>query len=65
MNFNIPPGTQLLILANVSIFLVERVTGANLWGWFALWPVGTDYQSLFWPWQIATYGFLHADFMHL
>ena len=65
MNFNIPPGTQLLILANVSIFLVERVTGANLWGWFALWPVATDFQSFFWPWQIATYGFLHADFTHL
>lgn len=59
---NIPPGTQLLILANVTIFLVERLTGTPLIIWFGLWPVGsTDFGI----WQIATYGFLHADFWHL
>jgi membrane associated rhomboid family serine protease len=62
MNFNIPPGTQLLILANVTIFLVERLTGARLYEWFGLWPVGS---SAFGVWQIATYGFLHADWWHL
>jgi membrane associated rhomboid family serine protease len=65
VNFNIPPGTQLLILANVSIFLVEQLTGAYLWGWFALWPISSDFDSPFQVWQIATYGFLHADIWHL
>lgn len=62
MNFNIPPGTQLLILANVTIFLVERLTGTPLYLWFALYPFGTDFFGV---WQVFTYGFLHADFGHL
>ena len=61
MNFQIPPGTQLLILANVTIFLAERLTGTNLWLYFALWPIGDGFAV----WQVATYGFLHADFWHL
>ena len=65
MNFNIPPGTQLLILANVTIFLVEQLTGAELIYWFGLWPVGTDFDTPFGIWQVMTYGFLHADFGHL
>lgn len=65
MNFNIPPGTQLLIMANVTIFLVERLTGASLIGWFGLWPLSTPFEPGFRVWQIATYGFLHADFWHL
>lgn len=59
---NIPPGTQLLILANVTIFLVGGLTGSPLIIWFGLWPVGS---ADFGVWQIATYGFLHADFWHL
>ena len=65
MNFNIPPGTQLLILANVTIFLVERLTGAELRVWFGLWPILTDFNTPFGVWQVMTYGFLHADFGHL
>jgi membrane associated rhomboid family serine protease len=62
MNLNIPPGTQLLILANVTIFLVERLTGTPLILWFGLWPIGSPDFGV---WQIATYGFLHADLWHL
>lgn len=65
MNFNIPPGTQLLILANVTIFAVERLTGTPLFVWFALWPIGTNFDPGFGVWQLMTYGFLHADFAHL
>lgn len=65
MNFNIPPGTQLLILANVTIFLVERLTGTPLFVWFALWPIGANIEPGFGVWQLMTYGFLHADFGHL
>jgi len=63
VNFNIPPGTQLLILANITVFLLERLTGTPLWVWFGLWPIGTE--PGFQVWQIATYGFLHGDFWHL
>jgi membrane associated rhomboid family serine protease len=61
VNLNIPPGTQLLIFANVTIYLVQNLTQTPLWGWFALWPIGDGFA----PWQIATYGFLHLDFWHL
>lgn len=62
MNLNIPPGTQLLILANVTIFLVQQLTGTPLYLYFGLWPIGS---SQFGIWQIATYGFLHASWWHL
>jgi membrane associated rhomboid family serine protease len=62
VNFNIPPGTQLLILANVTIFLVERLTGTPLWVWFGLWPFASPDFGI---WQIATYGFLHDNFTHI
>jgi membrane associated rhomboid family serine protease len=65
VNFNIPPGTQLLILANVTIFFVERLTGTPLFVWFALWPIGANVEPGFGVWQLMTYGFLHADFGHL
>jgi len=65
VNLNIPPGTQLLILANVTIFLLERLTGTSLIFWFGLWPAGTDFGPSFYVWQLMTYGFLHADFTHL
>lgn len=62
MNFNIPPGTQLLILANVTIFLVAQLTGTPLWVWFGLWSIGSPEFGI---WQIATYGFLHDNFSHI
>jgi membrane associated rhomboid family serine protease len=67
VNTNIPPGTQLLILANVTIFLVGRLMGveAELTYWFGLWPVLTDFDTPFAVWQVMTYGFLHSDFGHL
>jgi len=63
VNLNIPPGVQLLILANVTVFLLEQLTGTPLWPWFGLWPIAEG--SPFGIWQIATYGFLHVSWWHL
>jgi membrane associated rhomboid family serine protease len=65
VNFNIPPGTQLILLANVTIYFVGELTGTDLIYWFGLWPVGTDFDTPFGIWQLMTYGFLHANFGHL
>ena len=57
-----PPLTQALIIANVAVFLLERVLGNTITGWFALWPLGS---GLFMPWQLGSYAFLHAGLTHL
>ncbi len=59
---SLPPATQALLLANVAVFFLERLLGGALFGPLALWPVGS---GLFWPWQIASYSFLHGSFEHL
>ena len=57
----IPPATRSILAANIAVFLLE-VTGsiriASLW---ALWPLGPHFR----PWQLLTYGFLHAGPAHL
>jgi membrane associated rhomboid family serine protease len=58
---NLPPATRALLLVNVGIFLIQQVTGPLLEQWFALWPPGT----LFEPWQLLTYAFLHEGWMHI
>jgi membrane associated rhomboid family serine protease len=59
---SLPPATQALLLANVAVFFLERLLGGALFGPLALWPIGS---GLFWPWQIASYSFLHGSFEHL
>src|SRR6187402_3575305 len=56
----IPPITQFLMLACTAIFCLERLVPLDLW--LALYPVRSSY---FWPWQLITYAFLHADMLHL
>jgi len=58
---SIPPVTQVLIIANVAVFLLESVGGRAMFDLFALWPL----TSGFLPWQVVTYGFLHAGLTHL
>jgi membrane associated rhomboid family serine protease len=55
------PATQALLLANVAIFFLDALLGHVLRVPFALWSIGEG----FWPWQVVTYSFLHADFSHL
>ncbi len=56
----IPPITQFLMLACTGIFCLQQFTPIAYWT--ALFPVGS---SLFWPWQLLTYAFLHGDTLHL
>src|SRR5450755_3939798 len=59
---SLPPATQALLLVNVAVFFLEQLTGGDLIGTFALWPIGSEH---FWPWQIVSYAFLHGSFNHL
>ncbi|MGH2575119.1 MAG: rhomboid family intramembrane serine protease [Ignavibacteria bacterium] len=67
-----PPVIKYLLFSNVIIFLFEnflfrsfRVGNIPLSTWFehffALYPLGTG----FFPWQLFTYMFMHAGFIHL
>ena len=63
MNFNMPPATQALVIANISVYLLQLLIGNTLIFWFALWPVGDG--SLFAPWQLISYSFLHGGLAHI
>jgi membrane associated rhomboid family serine protease len=64
MFFGIPPLTRLLIIANITVFLAETLTGNIGFALFALWPLGSMHPA-FQPWQVVTYSFLHANLTHL
>ena len=65
-----PPGTKNLLFINGIMFLLTKNIFTGQWtalGEFAatygaLWAVGSEY---FFPWQISTYMFLHADVSHI
>jgi len=63
VNFDMPPATQALIIANVGAYLLQLLTGGTLILWFALWPIGAG--APFGPWQLVTYSFLHGGLLHL
>ncbi|MGC5887471.1 rhomboid family intramembrane serine protease [Ralstonia pseudosolanacearum] len=59
---------QLLIFANVVVFVAELFAGDALLRNFALWPpkaLAGDVHGVFMPWQPLTYAFLHANGVHL
>jgi membrane associated rhomboid family serine protease len=58
----LPPIVMQLLIANVALFLITMVVQVPIAGYLALWPVQSP---LFMPWQILTYGFLHAGLGHL
>jgi membrane associated rhomboid family serine protease len=70
-----PPVIKNLLIINGLFFFAQLAEGSPiaqfLDQWFALWPVGVRDafpprpMADFWPWQLVTYGFLHADFFHL
>ena len=71
---SIPPITRYLIIANVAVFficLLFEPLHYFLIAKGALYPVfynahGTlHFNTLFMPWQLVTYMFLHADFSHI
>ena len=52
----LPPATRALILINVGVYLLELLAPGPMVRLFALWPLHT---SLFEPWQLISYAFLH------
>ena len=64
------PVTQALLLANITVFVLQSVAEPLLIAYFALWPLHSPVQSLggggeFAIWQVVTYSFLHGNLMHL
>ncbi len=68
-----PPVIKALLISNVAVWLFldvlfERFTVSGvpifvvLKNYLALEPLGS---GMFWPWQLLSYMFLHADFWHL
>ncbi len=66
MPIRISETLKRLLYVFVGVFVLQSVVdqffGGNLRGWFALTPVDILNGRI---WQILTYGFLHADVMHL
>ncbi|MCC6212420.1 MAG: rhomboid family intramembrane serine protease [Burkholderiales bacterium] len=60
-----PPATLALLAANIAVFLLQDQIGPQLALAFALWPPGVPAAPAFEPWQLVTYGFLHAGIAHL
>jgi membrane associated rhomboid family serine protease len=58
---SLPPASRAIIAANVIAFLLQLYIGEALLQQFALWPLGTLFQ----PWQLVTYAFLHGSFAHI
>lgn len=64
------PITQMLLIANVAVYLLQSVAEPILVGYFALWPfhasgAGFAQHPGFALWQLVTYSFLHGSLMHL
>ena len=65
------PVTQLLLTANVAVYLLQSFAEPLMIGYFALWPMHVGAagpfgaQPAFAPWQLVTYSFLHGNLMHL
>ena len=64
------PVTQILLIANIAVFMLQAVAEPLLISYFALWPLHVSVPGLggdggFAPWQLVTYSFLHGGLMHL
>lgn len=57
----IPPATQAILAANIAVFFLEATGVVRIASLWALWPLGPHFR----PWQLLTYGFLHAGPGHL
>ena len=66
-----PPLIRFLILANVAIFVLGAAYMPAVTAFYGLWPVGSftvagfPGRVGFEPWQLLTYGFLHANLAHV
>jgi len=66
---SLPPVSRGLIVANVLLFAGELLLGDGLTLQLALWPIQSSALAgsfpSFQPWQLLTYGFMHAGAWHL
>lgn len=66
---NIPPVTKALLVANGVVFLLQQLLGDPAFAAFMLWPLGGadtfGPATMFLPWQLVTYAFLHGSFAHV
>jgi membrane associated rhomboid family serine protease len=66
---SLPPITRGLIIANVMVFAGQLLLGDGMTLQLALWPVQSAAfaggSPSFQPWQLLTYGFVHASAWHL
>jgi len=61
----IPNVIFILLVANGLMFALQQFPAFRpLINALALWPIDSPYGAFF-PWQLATYGFLHGDTMHI
>lgn len=72
----LPPAIKMIIIINVIMFFLTYLMNAYHFGdvsiagflyqYCALFPLG-DYAGMpsFYPWQLVTYQFLHANFQHI
>jgi membrane associated rhomboid family serine protease len=69
MLYSLPAVTRGLIIVNVLMFAGELLLGPVPILWLALWPLQSASFAggvpSFQPWQLLTYGFLHAGGWHL
>jgi len=61
----IPNVIFILLVANGLMYALQQFPAFRpLINALALWPLESPYGDFF-PWQLATYGFLHGDMMHI
>ena len=60
----IPTVIFSLLIANGLVFALQQMNPNFVDGNFALWPISHPY-SLFRPWQLLSYGFLHSNLTHI
>ncbi len=68
----VPPVIRTLLLVNAGVFLLQMSMDDLLTAYFALWPLDLSgahaaygLPTLFQPWQLVTYAFLHGSALHL
>jgi rhomboid family protein len=61
------PATRAIIIANVLVYLLEKVAPVPMEVYFALWPIVPPAPASFHAWQLVTYAFLHdpTDIWHI
>lgn len=57
-----PPAVLILLAINILVFALTGLGGMQLVTALGLWPPGSGYFA---PWQLLSYGFVHAGLLHL